>query len=211
MQQLAHQRNRRRLAFVVNEYGDIDGLITLADLLEEIVGEFTSDPVTQTHKDVHQEASGAWLINATATIRALNRSLGWQLPTDGPKTVNGLRLGSSRRYRAGTACALAPTNSRCCRPARARSARCARACAPRNPRRIGLLQREPQRLGDLRDRAQHQAFGRRLRRIQPRQDHGRIALLAQLAQALLAARDRAHFTGQAELAESGQAFRQRLP
>jgi Mg2+/Co2+ transporter CorB len=92
-QQLAQfQRNRRRLAFVVNEYGDIDGLITLADLLEEIVGEFTTDPVTQTHKDVHQDASGAWLINATATIRALNRALGWQLPTDGPKTVNGLLL-----------------------------------------------------------------------------------------------------------------------
>ncbi len=93
MQQLAQfQRNRRRLAFVVNEYGDIDGMITLPDLLEEIVGEFTTDPVTETHKDVHQEASGAWLINATATIRALNRALGWQLPTDGPKTVNGLLL-----------------------------------------------------------------------------------------------------------------------
>jgi Mg2+/Co2+ transporter CorB len=93
MQQLAQfQRNRRRLAFVVNEYGDIDGLITLADLLEEIVGEFTTDPVTQTHKDAHQDVSGAWLINATATIRALNRALGWQLPTDGPKTVNGLLL-----------------------------------------------------------------------------------------------------------------------
>jgi len=93
MQQLAQfQRNRRRLAFVVNEYGDIDGLITLADLLEEIVGEFTTDPVTQTHKDAHQDANGAWLINATATIRALNRALGWHLPTDGPKTVNGLLL-----------------------------------------------------------------------------------------------------------------------
>jgi Mg2+/Co2+ transporter CorB len=92
-QQLAQfQRNRRRLAFVVNEYGDIDGLITLADLLEEIVGEFTTDPVTQTHKDAHQDANGAWLINATATIRALNRALGWHLPTDGPKTVNGLLL-----------------------------------------------------------------------------------------------------------------------
>jgi Mg2+/Co2+ transporter CorB len=93
MQQLAQfQRHRRRLAFVVNEYGDIEGLVTLADLLEEIVGEFTTDPVTQTHKDAHRDASGAWLINASATIRALNRSLGWQLPTDGPKTVNGLLL-----------------------------------------------------------------------------------------------------------------------
>jgi Mg2+/Co2+ transporter CorB len=93
MQQLTQfQRHRRRFALVVNEYGDIEGMVTLADLLEEIVGEFTTDPVTQTHKDAHQDASGAWLLNATATIRALNRALGWQLPTDGPKTINGLLL-----------------------------------------------------------------------------------------------------------------------
>jgi Mg2+/Co2+ transporter CorB len=110
MQQLAQfQRNRRRLAFVVNEYGDIDGMITLPDLLEEIVGEFTTDPVTQTHKDAHQDASGAWLINATATIRALNRALGWQLPTEGPKTVNGLLLERLETIpEPGTALRIAP-------------------------------------------------------------------------------------------------------
>jgi len=92
-QQLAQfQRLRRRLAFVVNEYGDIEGLVTLEDLLEEIVGEFTADPAAITHKDAQREASGAWLINASATIRALNRSLGWQLPELGPKTLNGLLL-----------------------------------------------------------------------------------------------------------------------
>ncbi|MBV8495531.1 MAG: DUF21 domain-containing protein [Gammaproteobacteria bacterium] len=91
--QLAYfQRNRRRLAFVVNEYGDIEGLVTLEDLLEEIVGEFTSDPATVTHKDVHIERPGVFIVNASATIRALNRALGWQLPTGGPKTVNGLLL-----------------------------------------------------------------------------------------------------------------------
>lgn len=84
------QRNRRRLAFVVNEYGDIEGLVTLEDILEEIVGEFTSDPATITHKDIHPEKPGVFIVNASATIRALNRALGWQLPTDGPKTVNGL-------------------------------------------------------------------------------------------------------------------------
>jgi len=84
------QRNRRRLAFVVNEYGDIEGLVTLEDILEEIVGEFTSDPATITHKDIHPERPGIYIVNASATIRALNRALGWQLPTDGPKTVNGL-------------------------------------------------------------------------------------------------------------------------
>lgn len=86
------QRNRRRLAFVVNEYGDIEGLVTLEDILEEIVGEFTSDPVTATHKDVHVERPGVYIINASATIRAINRALQWQLPTDGPKTLNGLLL-----------------------------------------------------------------------------------------------------------------------
>jgi Mg2+/Co2+ transporter CorB len=84
------QRNRRRLAFVVNEYGDIEGLVTLEDILEEIVGEFTSDPATITHKDIHPEKPGVFIVNASATIRALNRALGWQLPTDGPKTVSGL-------------------------------------------------------------------------------------------------------------------------
>lgn len=93
MQQLAQfQRTRRRHAFVVNEYGDIEGLVTLEDLLEEIVGEFTSDPSGLSHKDVQRDASGAWLINASATIRALNRALGWQLPDLGPKTLNGLLL-----------------------------------------------------------------------------------------------------------------------
>ena len=84
------QRNRRRLAFVVDEYGDIQGFVTLEDILEEIVGEFTTDPATITHKHVHREAAGVFIINASATVRALNRSLGWQLPTDGPKTLNGL-------------------------------------------------------------------------------------------------------------------------
>jgi Mg2+/Co2+ transporter CorB len=86
------QRNRRRFAFVVNEYGDIEGLVTLEDILEEIVGEFTTDPATVTHKDIHPERPGVFIVNASATLRALNRALGWQLPTGGPKTINGLLL-----------------------------------------------------------------------------------------------------------------------
>jgi Mg2+/Co2+ transporter CorB len=86
------QRNRRRLAFVVNEYGDIEGLVTLEDILEEIVGEFTTDPATVMHKDIHAEKPGVFIVNASATIRALNRALQWHLPTDGPKTINGLLL-----------------------------------------------------------------------------------------------------------------------
>ena len=91
--QLSHfQRNRRRLAFVVNEYGDIEGLVTLEDILEEIVGEFTTDPATVLHQDIHLERPGVYIVNASATIRAVNRALQWRLPTDGPKTINGLLL-----------------------------------------------------------------------------------------------------------------------
>jgi Mg2+/Co2+ transporter CorB len=89
--QLLHfQRNRRRMAFVVDEYGDVQGIVTLEDILEEIVGEFTTDTATLMHKDVHREADGSFVINASATVRALNRAMHWKLPTDGPKTLNGL-------------------------------------------------------------------------------------------------------------------------
>jgi Mg2+/Co2+ transporter CorB len=89
-QLLNFQREKRRLAFVVDEYGDIQGLVTLEDILEEIVGEFTTDPATMMHKDVHRDADGSYVANASTTIRALNRSMRWNLPTDGPKTLNGL-------------------------------------------------------------------------------------------------------------------------
>ena len=89
-QLLNFQRDKRRMAFVVDEYGDIQGLVTLEDILEEIVGEFTTDPATMMHKDLHREADGSFVANAATTIRALNRSMRWNLPTDGPKTLNGL-------------------------------------------------------------------------------------------------------------------------
>jgi Mg2+/Co2+ transporter CorB len=89
-QLLNFQRNKRRMAFVVDEYGDIQGLVTIEDILEEIVGEFTTDPATMMHKDVHAETDGSFVASASATIRALNRSMRWNLPMDGPKTLNGL-------------------------------------------------------------------------------------------------------------------------
>jgi Mg2+/Co2+ transporter CorB len=89
-QLLNFQRDKRRIAFVVDEYGDIQGLVTLEDILEEIVGEFTTDPAAMMHKDVHREADGSFVANASTTVRALNRSMRWNLPTDGPKTLNGL-------------------------------------------------------------------------------------------------------------------------
>jgi Mg2+/Co2+ transporter CorB len=89
-QLLNFQRQRRRMAFVVDEYGDVQGLVTLEDILEEIVGEFTTDTASIMHKDVHREADGSYVVNASATVRALNRAMHWKLPTDGPKTLNGL-------------------------------------------------------------------------------------------------------------------------
>ena len=83
------QRRRLRIALVVDEYGDIQGIVTLEDILEEIVGEFTTDPADEV-ADVVQESEEAWLVDAAANIRDLNRAQGWTLPTEGPKTINGL-------------------------------------------------------------------------------------------------------------------------
>ncbi len=88
-QLLNFQRQRRRVAFVVDEYGDIQGLVTIEDLLEEIVGEFTTD-TSALHKDVHKERGGTFVVNASASVRTLNRKMGWTLPTTGPRTLNGL-------------------------------------------------------------------------------------------------------------------------
>lgn len=82
------QREKRRLGFVVDEYGDIQGLVTLEDILEEIVGEFTTDP-GYSH-DIHEQEDGSHLIDASANIRDINKSLKWTLDTEGPKTLNGL-------------------------------------------------------------------------------------------------------------------------
>lgn len=89
-QLLNFQRQKRRIALVVDEYGDVQGLVTLEDILEEIVGEFTTDPATMMHRDVHAEPDGSYVVNASASVRLLNRAMHWQLPTTGPKTLNGL-------------------------------------------------------------------------------------------------------------------------
>ena len=91
MQLVQFQRRRKRIALIVDEYGDIQGIVTLEDILEEIVGEFTTDPADE-DEDVIKEGTNTWLVDGTANIRDLNRSQDWELPTDGPKTINGLIL-----------------------------------------------------------------------------------------------------------------------
>ncbi|WP_078120596.1 HlyC/CorC family transporter [Thiosocius teredinicola] len=88
-QLLNFQRNRRRTALVVDEYGDVLGLVTMADLLEEIVGEFATDP-SDAIADVQPQDDGSFLVDGAANLRELVRTMHWELPTDGPKTLNGL-------------------------------------------------------------------------------------------------------------------------
>ncbi|KZZ76690.1 magnesium/cobalt efflux protein, partial [Oleiphilus sp. HI0132] len=89
--QLIHfQREKRRIAIVVDEYGDALGIATMEDILEEIVGEFTTDYSSSSSQDITPQEDGSFLIDGTATIRNINKTLGWNLPVNGPKTLNGL-------------------------------------------------------------------------------------------------------------------------
>ena len=85
------RKNKRRIGFVVDEYGDIQGLVTIEDILEEIVGEFTTDP-SALHQDFFQDADGSFLIDGSTHIRDINRNLEILLPVEGPRTLNGLIL-----------------------------------------------------------------------------------------------------------------------
>ncbi len=91
--QLANfQRNKERIGLVVDEYGDIQGLVTLEDILEEIVGDFTTSMITTPSEDINKQPDGSYLIDATINIRELNKEMDWDFPIDGPKTLNGLIL-----------------------------------------------------------------------------------------------------------------------
>lgn len=86
------QRSGQRTAFVVDEYGDIQGLVTIEDLLEEILGEFSGNGAETPDEVRREDKSDAWLVDAGINVRALNRRMDWHLPTDGPTTLNGLIL-----------------------------------------------------------------------------------------------------------------------
>jgi Mg2+/Co2+ transporter CorB len=88
-QLIAFRKLKRRIAFVVDEYGDVLGLVTMEDILEEIVGEFTTQPGSLS-RDVLPQPDGSFVIAGSAAVRAVNRTLEWDLPTDGPRTISGL-------------------------------------------------------------------------------------------------------------------------
>ncbi len=88
-QLLNFQKQKRRIGIVVDEYGDVRGVVTLEDILEEIVGEFSNQDALRS-PDIHPQDDGTLVIDGAAYIREVNRALDWQLPCDGPKTLNGL-------------------------------------------------------------------------------------------------------------------------
>ena len=90
MQLLNFQSDAKRLGLVVDEYGDILGLVTVEDILKEIVGEFTTDPASEV--DITVESDGSLIASGGTAVRHLSRRLGWRTPLDGPKTLNGLVL-----------------------------------------------------------------------------------------------------------------------
>ena len=85
------KKQKQRIGLVVDEYGDIQGLVTLEDILEEVVGEFTTDFAAEL-PEVHPQADGSYIIEGKAVLRDVNRMLSWELPLSGPRTLNGLVL-----------------------------------------------------------------------------------------------------------------------
>jgi Mg2+/Co2+ transporter CorB len=92
VQLLKFQHAKERLGLVVDEYGDIQGLVTLEDILEEIVGDFTTTMTPAASDEVNIQPDGSYLVDGSATIRDINKEMNWTFPTDGPKTLNGLIL-----------------------------------------------------------------------------------------------------------------------
>jgi Mg2+/Co2+ transporter CorB len=90
VQLLKFQHAKERLGLVVDEYGDIQGLVTLEDILEEVVGDFTTTMTPTTSEEVNAQPDGSYLVDGSATVRDINKEMTWTFPTNGPKTLNGL-------------------------------------------------------------------------------------------------------------------------
>lgn len=92
IQLIKFQRNKKKVGIVVDEYGDIKGLVTVEDILEEIVGDFTTSMSPTLAEEVTPQSDGTVLIEGSANVRELNKAFNWNLPTDGPRTINGMLL-----------------------------------------------------------------------------------------------------------------------
>jgi Mg2+/Co2+ transporter CorB len=89
-QLLKFQQSKERIGLVVDEYGDIQGLVTLEDILEEVVGDFTTTQTPAASDEVDVQSDGSVLVDGAANIRDINKEMNWELPTEGPKTLSGL-------------------------------------------------------------------------------------------------------------------------
>lgn len=85
------QENQERIALVVDEYGEFRGLLTLEDILEEVIGDFTTQSPSRIGS-YRQEEDGSWIVDGGSNLRDLNKKLGLSFPLDGPRTLNGLVL-----------------------------------------------------------------------------------------------------------------------
>lgn len=92
VQLLKFQRKKERIGLIVDEYGDIQGLVTLEDILEEIVGDFTTTMAPSASEEIEAQPDGSYIIDGTANVRDINKEMNWHFPTNGPKTLNGLIL-----------------------------------------------------------------------------------------------------------------------